>query len=115
MIAGRLTMRAVLERNQATATDAWGQPVAAAFAPVGDPLPCFVWSNNSRELVDGQKIAMLEDMRAMFALAADVRVDDEISSVTDRRGIRIIPGRLQVMGPVERKHTHQEAALRRIS
>jgi len=114
MIAGRLTMRALVERNQAVATDTWGQPVAPDFQPIGDPLPCFVWSNTSRELVDGQKTAMLEDMRALFALGADVREDDEIASVTDRAGTEIIPGRLKVEGPVQRKHTHLELALRRI-
>lgn len=114
MIAGRLTMRALVERNAAVTTDNWGQPVAPAFAPIGGPLPCFVWSNSSRELVDGQKSAMLEDMRAMFKLGADVREDDEIASVTDRKGAVIIPGRLKVEGPVQRKHTHLEAALRRI-
>lgn len=113
MIAGRLTMRALVERNQAVAEDDWGQPVAPNFQPLAT-LPCFVWSDASRELVDGEKTAMLEDMRAMFALGADVAEDDEISRVTDRRGAEIIPGRLKVEGPVQRKHTHQEAALRRI-
>lgn len=114
MIAGRLTMLAVLERNIAVATDSWGQPVAPDFQPAGNPLPCFVYSNSSRELIDGQKIAPIEDLRAMFALSADVRVDDEIASVTDRQGAEIIPGRLKVMGPVQRKHTHLECDLQRI-
>lgn len=114
MIAGRLTMRAAIERNSATGTDDWGNPVAPVMASIGDPLACFVWSKNSRELVDGNKTAMIEDMRAMFALTADVREGDEIASVTDRSGNQIIPGRLKIEGPVQRKHTHQEAALQRI-
>lgn len=115
MIAGRLTMRALVERDQAVGDDAWGNPVAPDFQPIGgDPLPCFVWSNASRELVDGDKTAMVEDMRAMFALDADIREGDEIASVTDRQGVEIITGRLKVEGPAQRKHTHQEAALRRI-
>jgi hypothetical protein len=114
MISGRLTMRALLERNQAVAGDSWGQPGAPEFVPVGDPLPCFVYSASTQEIADGQKIAELEDLRVMFALGADVRADDEIASVTDRGGAEIIPGRLKVIGPVQRKHTHLEAALRRI-
>lgn len=113
-MAGRLTMRALIERNQAAGDDAWGQPVAPVYQPVGEPLPCFAWSNSSRELVDGSKTAMIEDMRAMFALSADVREDDEIASITDRVGTELIPGRLKIEGPVQRKHTHLEAALRRI-
>jgi hypothetical protein len=114
MIAGRLTMRALLQRNMATATDSWGQPGAPDFQPVGDPLPCFIYSNSSQDLEDGQKIAEVELLRAMFALGADVHALDEIASVTDRGGTEIIPGRLKVMGPVQRKHTHVECALRRI-
>jgi hypothetical protein len=114
MIAGRLTMRAAVERNQAVGTDSWGNPVAPDFQSIGDPLPCFVWSRSSRELVDGSKTAMIEDMRAMFALDADIAEADEIASVTDRAGTEIIPGRLKVEGPPQRKHNHVEVALQRI-
>lgn len=114
MIAGRLTMRAALERNSAAGEDDWGNPVPPVMAPIGDPLPCFVWSTSSRELVDGNKTAMIEDMRAMFALGADVREGDVIAAVTDRAGGTIIPGRLKIEGPVQRKHSHLEAALQRI-
>lgn len=114
MIAGRLTMRAAVERDQAVAVDDWGGKVAPDFQSIGDPLPCFIWSNSSRELVDGSKTAMIEDMRALFALGADIAEGDEIASVTDRAGTEIIPGRLKVEGPVQRKHTHLECALQRI-
>lgn len=114
MISGRLTMRALVERNVTVATDTWSQPGTPEFQSIGAPLRCFVYSNSAQELIDGQKIAEVEQLRAMFALGADVRPDDEISSVTDRQGVEIIPGRLQVLGPVQRKHTHLECALRRI-
>ena len=114
MIGQRLTMRAAIERNANLAADDWGQPGVPAFASTGDPVACFVWSKTSRELVDGGKTALIEDMRAMFALDADVQAGDEIASVTDRRGTVIVPGRLKVEGPVQRKHTHLEAALQRI-
>ncbi|RVK81389.1 hypothetical protein CN157_05060 [Sinorhizobium meliloti] len=112
-VNGRLTMRALVERNQATGKDAWGNPVPPSFQPLGT-LKCFVWSKLSREIVDGDKTAMIEDMRALFALGADIRQDDEISAVTDAGGATIIDGRLRVEGPVQRKHTHLEAALKRI-
>lgn len=112
-VNGRLTMRALVERNQATGKDGWGNPVAPDFQPLST-LKCFVWSKASRELVDGNKTAMIEDMRALFALSADIREDDEISAITDARGATIIAGRLRVEGPVQRKHTHLEAALKRI-
>lgn len=115
MIAGRLTMRATVERNTATGTDAHGNPVAPVFAEIAaSPLACFVWSNASRELVGDDRTAMIEDMRALFALGADIAEGDEIASVADRQGNEIIPGRLRVEGPVQRKHTHLEAALKRV-
>lgn len=115
MIAGRLTMRAAIERNTAAGTDAWNNPVAPVFAPTGDPVACFIWSNQSRDVVDGRKSALVEDLRAMFALGADVAANDEIASVTDRKGNVIIAGRLRVLGPVQFKHTHVECALERLS
>lgn len=113
MISGRLTMRATVERNQATANDSWGGDVAPDFQPIGT-LNCFVWSRQSRENLDGEKTTMVEDMRAMFALKADINENDEIASVTDRQGNVLIPGRLRVEGPVQHKHTHLKAALKRI-
>lgn len=114
MISGRLTMRALVERNVAAGSDPHGNPVAPVFAPLAT-LPCFVWSTASRELVGDERTAMIEDMRALFALGADIDEGDEIARVTDRRGAEIIPGRLRVEGPAQRKHSHVEVALRRVS
>lgn len=115
VIAGRLTMRAAIERNTASASDGWGGPVAAVFASTGAPVACFVWSVSAEGVKDGGKVAEVEQFRALFALGADVRANDEIAAVTDRRGAAVLPGRLRVMGPVQRKHTHLEAGLERIA
>ena len=114
MIAGRLTMRAEIERNTASGTDAWGGAVAPSFTALHADLPCFVWSRQSRELVDGRKNAMIEDLRAMFALGADVREADEIVAVSDRAGNVLIEGRLKIEGAPQFKHSHIEVALQRI-
>lgn len=114
MIAGRLTMRAQVERDQASGTDNWGQPNAPAFAAIGAPVRCFIWSVKASEIVDGQKTAQIGDYRGLFALGADLNERDELASVTDRLGTVTIAGRLRVEGPVERKHTHLEASLKRI-
>ncbi|MEO0589112.1 MAG: hypothetical protein AAFZ11_00980 [Pseudomonadota bacterium] len=115
MIAGRLTMRARVERNTATGLNAHGGPVAPVFTLLHQALPCFVWSNTSRERVDGAKTAMIEDMRAMFAKGADIAAGDVITAVSDREGTVIIPGRLKIEGKPQFKHTHIEAALQRIA
>lgn len=113
MISGRLTMRAAIERNSAAGTDGWNSSVAEVFAPLA-VLPCFVWSNTAREIQDGDKLARVEDLRAMFSLDADVRSGDEIAQVTNRAGVVLIAGRLRIEGPTQRKHTHLEAALKRV-
>ena len=115
MIGGRLTMRAQVERNVASGTDGWGQPLPPDFQPHGDPIACFVWSNSSRELVDSQKSALIEDLRGLFAQGADLQPGDELASVTDRAGAVQHYGRLKVEGPVQFKHTHLEASLQRVA
>lgn len=114
MIAGRLTMLARVERDTATGNDSWGGKVVPSFTVLHNALPCFVYSKTSRELVDGAKTAMIEDLRIMVGRDADLIAGDEITTVMDRLGRELVPGRLKVEGPVQFKHTHREAALQRI-
>lgn len=109
-----MTMRAEVERNTAAGTDAYGHPIAPVFTPLAT-MPCFVWSKQSRQIVDGDKTAVIEDLRAIFPLGADLAEGDEIARVTDRRESEIIPGRLRIDAVPQRKHDHLEAALRRVS
>lgn len=113
MIAGRLTMRAEVERNAAAGTDSWGQPVPPVYAPVGS-IRCFAWTPASREVMDGDKVAAIQDVRIMVGFGTDLRVDDEIARITDRGGKTLFAGRLRVDGPLQYKHTHLEAPLKRV-
>ena len=106
-------MRAEVERNTAPGDDAWGNPVAPVFTAVAT-LPCFVWSRARREVVDGKKTAIIEDLRAMFPLGADIAERDEIARVTDRIGTEILAGRFRIEA-IQRKHRHLEAALERVA
>lgn len=115
MSRAAMTMRAAIERDTAAGADAHGLPLAPVFASTGDPVPCFVWSTASRQAVGSGRIALIEDLRAMFPLAADVRAGDEIAEVTDRQGAVLIAGRLRIDGEPQRKHRHLEAALERVS
>jgi hypothetical protein len=108
-----MTMRAVVERNSASGTDTYGHPVAPVFAAHAT-LPCFVWSSQRREVVDGDKTATVEDLRAVFPLGADILEADEIASVTDRQGSEILSGRARI-DALQRKHRHLEAALVKVT
>ena len=107
-------MRAELERNTAAATDPHGHPVAPNFTPLAT-LPCWVWSRQAREVIDGDKTAVIEDLRALFPAGADVAEGDEIARVTDRRGVVLFAGRLRVDAAPQRKVRHLEAALKRVA
>lgn len=115
MIAGRLTMRAHVERNQAAATGGdWGGAAAPDFQPHG-VLPCFVYSKSGRAIEDGKKLADIEQLRIMVGKNADLKPGDEIAQVTNRAGEVLYPDRLRIDGPVQLKHTHREAALEVVS
>ncbi len=106
-------MRALVERDTSTDVDAYGHKVKPAFTVLAT-LPCFVWSRQRREVVDGSKTAIIEDLRAMFALGADVQAGDKITSIKNRRGTEIMAGEFMIEPP-QFKHDHQEAALERIT
>ena len=105
-------MRADVERDTASGTDAYGLPVKPVFTALAT-IPCFVYSRQRREVVDGDKSALVEDMRALFALDANVAEGDEFSNVKDRLGVVILSGRFQ-LETLQRKHRHLEAGLLRV-
>lgn len=114
MISARLVHRASVERNVATGSDDWGDDAAPDFQPLHADLKCWAYSSSSRESVDANKTALIEDLRIMVALGADLAAGDEITEIRDRQGNVIVEGRLKVEGPVQHKHNHREAALQRI-
>ena len=114
MISQRLTMRAAVERIVATGNDGWGQPVTPDFQPYAE-LPCFAYTPSSRDLIDGDKVASVQDVRIMVAVGSDIEDSDEIAGITDRAGNVLFGGRYRVDGPVQFKHNHLEAPLRKVA
>ena len=106
-------MRAEVERDISTGKDSWGQPAAPNFQP-HLTLSCFAFTPSSREVMDGDKVAAIQDVRIMFALGADVTEADEIASITNKAGDVLFAGRYRVDGPVQFKHNHVEAPLRKV-
>jgi hypothetical protein len=84
VIAGRLTMRALVERNHGDRRHLGAARRARLPVDRRSAAVLRLFEQQRSELEDGQKIAELELLRAMFALGADVQADDEIASVTDR-------------------------------
>ena len=107
-----MTMRATVERDQATATDQWGQPVKPDFAVIAT-LPCYAWSKQRRELIDADRSAVLEDIRAVFPKDADLNEQDRIAKIENRRGDVIFAGPLVVTSVVRRAERHKKVMLER--
>lgn len=116
MIGQRLTMIAYVERGTSTGKDAWNMPVVANFQPLAE-VPCFAYSKSGRDVVDGKKDVVVQDMRMMFGLGVDIREGDQVAKITDRSPARkiLFRGPMRIEGAVEFKHNHQEAALVRVT
>jgi len=80
-----LTHRAVISRDTSTGTDAWNRPVPSVFTVQPKSVPCRAWSKNRREIRDDGKMMIVEDIRAMFSMSADVQEGDRVT-VNDRLG-----------------------------
>ena len=87
-------MRAVVSRSAAPAQDDWGRPGVPTFAAIGT-IPCFVSSKLRREVQTDGKTAVVEDLRAIVPVGADVAEGDRLA-VTDRLGASLFEGPLAV-------------------
>ncbi|MEZ5790503.1 MAG: head-tail adaptor protein [Nitratireductor sp.] len=106
--------RATIERNSEAGTDPHGNPLPPVWAELAT-LACFAWSRQSRQAYPGDRTALVEDLRAMFPLGADLRQGDRIASIRDRTGTVIIEGPLRVDAEPQFKHNHVEVALKRVA
>ncbi len=111
--AGNMTMRANIERNADTATDADGHPEKPNFQE-HNQIPCRVFSKMRREVTDEEKIVMIEDLRGRFQRDADLTEDDRILSVVDRQNNVLFAGPLAIRALIRRR-TYVEAVLERFA
>lgn len=98
-----MTMRAALERNTAIGTpDEYGLPSPAAWTALAT-VPAWLWTSADREVVNGQKTAVVEDTRMLVPKATDVTAKDRVNGVTDRRGAIVRPGVWLIESVVNRR------------
>jgi hypothetical protein len=84
------------------------------FMALGTPLPCYLWANAGREAVTGEKVTVVEDLRAVVDLGTDVGVLDRIHGVTDRAGTVVDPRLLEVQSVLTHRD-HMELILQVVS
>lgn len=111
-----MTMQATVTRNVNPAKQEWGRDAAPNFVEVGI-IPCRVWSKVRRDVDTDRKSAVVEDLRAMVPVDADVMEDDQLE-VRDRLGNLLFGGPLLVeaaphAGSSGSGHNHNVLMLRR--
>lgn len=91
---GAMTMRAAVERGAVDGTDDWNRPNPPDFAPQST-VDCWAWSKVRREVRSDDKVAVIEDLRALVPLNADVLEGDRLT-ITDRLGVELFGGPVAV-------------------
>lgn len=107
-------MRATVQRDTQTGTDAFGLPDAPTWTAHIASLPCFIWTKAEREVIDGEKTAILADHRMLCPLGTDITEDDRITVVKDRLGANIIANTMRVHTAIY-KRSHIECWLEEVA
>ena len=107
-----MIMRADIQNNTAVTTDAYGNPIPAVWAALST-IPCAAFTKVRREVIDGNKIVLVEDLKALFPLNAVVIEDYRIANIKDRLGVVLFAGPLNIR-TIQRRRNHLEVLLDRI-
>lgn len=107
-----------VQRNTASGTDSWGNPVAPVFTTHIADVACLAFvrtarSEQGREIIDGDKTVVIEDRRVLVALGTDVTTDDRLGDVTDAAGAVVFAGPLGIEA-VDRRVSYLELAVESI-
>ena len=102
----------VIERSATTGEDEDGHPIIA-WSPWAT-VPCYAWSQSRKELVDGNKTVVIEDLRALVPLATDLTESDRVARIEDRLERILFAGPLRIEA-VRRMPRHQELMLEKIT
>ncbi len=87
MIRARMTYRAILLRNSATAEDDYGTPVPPTFI-YESTIPCFFGSRDQRAigLKDNADVdVVVQDLWIVVPRDTDITILDRIENITDRQ------------------------------
>ena len=105
-----MTMRFDTTRNvEGSQRDGFNQLVAAP-APILTSQPCYWQAQSEKFIADGDKLVALTSHLILAPLGSDVREQDFVTSVVDRRGRPKVLNRLRVVNAVPRED-HLEVRL----
>ena len=107
-----MTMRADIQNNTAVTTDAYGNPIPPVWAALST-IACLAYTKIRKEIIDGNKIVLVEDLKALFPLKAVVIEAHRIANIKDRLGVVLFAGPLSIR-TIQRRRNHLEITLDRI-
>ena len=108
----RMTMRATIERNANPLRDSYGQK-PPDWQVLAEDVACYVWagSTGGRHTDSANdRTVVVDGPGAMFPTGTDIKDDDRLSTVADRRGVELF-SELYVDGTLHRKD-HLAVSLR---
>ncbi len=101
-------MRATIERNAVPLEDNYGQPGPPDWQVLAEDVACYVWAGGGgtagRRMTGNanDRTVVVDGPGAMFPTGTDIKDDDRLSTVTDRRGVELF-SELYVDGTLHRK------------
>lgn len=99
----RMSMRCITERQSPRMQrDAFNQPTFSETSPLTNH-PCY-WQSQSARFVAQDKLAAVSTHLILLPLDSDIREQDIITAITDRRGRSIHDKRLRVTAMVPREN-----------
>lgn len=106
---------AVLQTYASSGTDGFGGPNAPTYE--GSPtanLRCWFYAKSEREVIDGEKSAVLGRHKMIIPLGTTITEKDRIGSIEDRLGNIIMANTMRIHS-VTHRHTHLELEVEEVS
>ena len=90
-----------------------GSQVAPSTGRISRLWPCYAWATREREIVDGEKVAVVADWRMIVPKGTDITEDDELVSIQDRLGVSIAASDFRIESVI-RRAGHLELVLEEV-
>mgnify|MGYP006426207949 CR=1 FL=1 len=95
-----MTMRGELKRPE-TITDDWNRQTQSGLTSLGTTA-CRVYTGSAKLIIKDDKTAQVDELRVMFPLDTDVKAEDTLVNVQDRRGKVLFAGPFIVKTPLRK-------------
>ena len=107
-----LSHRAVLERDQQTEEDRWGQLDAPEWEPGPCVVACRAWVDKASRIDGGSKVVVASNsLRLICALDADITLSDRVVRIEDSAGNTIFDDGPYSVEAIDRHGDHLELNL----